>query len=416
MVTILTDILEEHLEEADFLWSHRQSALADRDSTFHRLAEVEERLLAHLDGLVLSEEAGWQFLVPKLTEGSVGEAFAAGWVALASEQAAYLDALVAAVNTAKGQVFDGIRQAFCHGPDQQAVPLLTRFLSAEAAPQRTVALDALSFRRSAISDRDLQAGLLDKEPLVSTAALAAVGRLRKKNLAASVEALLESEQSSVRQEAMRTGVLLGSTKALACCRAAVQGKAGDASGAFTLLGLMGQADYARLLGEALTQLPVARQALSALTCLGHASSIDRLIPLVQDKQLARLVGDAVSRITGVDLVTEGLALNSAPSAGVHQAHSDAEEYVDDPEEGLPWPDPFKLSAWWKANAARFNSGRYRNGRPHTRQMLVETLQQGNLADRHQAAFELALLDPTGPLIETRAFADRQQRFCANLRR
>jgi hypothetical protein len=51
---VLLNILEEHLEEADFLWSHRQSALTDRHSTLHRLAEIEERLLAHLDGLVLS--------------------------------------------------------------------------------------------------------------------------------------------------------------------------------------------------------------------------------------------------------------------------------------------------------------------------------------------------------------------------
>jgi hypothetical protein len=47
--TILLDILEEHLEEADFLWSHRQAALTDRGSTLHRLPEIEERLLAHLD-------------------------------------------------------------------------------------------------------------------------------------------------------------------------------------------------------------------------------------------------------------------------------------------------------------------------------------------------------------------------------
>ena len=54
---ILLDIVEEHLEEADFLWSQRQSALADRGSTLHRLAELEERLLTHLEGLVLSEDA-----------------------------------------------------------------------------------------------------------------------------------------------------------------------------------------------------------------------------------------------------------------------------------------------------------------------------------------------------------------------
>jgi uncharacterized protein (TIGR02270 family) len=414
---ILLDIVEEHLEEADFLWSHRQSALADRDSTLHRLAELEERLLAHLDGLVLSEEAGWELLSPKLIEGETGEAFAAAWVALASGRSQYVDALRAALNTAKGPVLAGIGQAFCHAPNQQVVPLLTPMLSADGAAQRAVALDALSFRRSTIPDRQLQAALLDKEPLVSAAALTAVGRLRKKSLVASVEKLLEAEQPSVRQEAMRAGLLVGSGKALAHCRAAVKGKTEEASDALTLLGLMGQADHTRLLGEALNELVIVRQAMSSLGWLGYSAGIDELVPLAGDRKLARLVGDTVSRITGVDLATEGFVLKDSPSAVVPQEESDEEAYVDDPDDGLPWPDPVKLSTWWKANGARFNAGtRYRNGRPHTRQMLVETLQQGNLADRHQAAFELALLDPTGPLVETRAFADRQRQLCADLRR
>ncbi len=413
---ILLDIVEEHLEEADFLWSHRQSALADRGSTLHRQAEIEERLLAHLDGLLLSEDAGWQFLAPKLTDGATGEAFAAGWVALASERSQYVDALLAATSTAQGKVFDGIRQAFCHAPDQRVMPLLTSLLSADGAPHRAVALDALSFRRAPIPDRQLQVALLDKEPLVSTAGLTAVGRLRKQSLAASVETLLNAEQPSVRREAVRAGLLLGSDKAVAHCRAAAQGKADEASSALTLLGLMSQADYTHLFGQALNQLENVRQAVSSLRWLGYSAGINDLVPLAGDRKLARVVGDTISRITGVDLVAEGLVLSSLPSAGVQQADSDEDKYVDDPDEGLPWPDPAKLSAWWKANASRFKAtSRYQNGRPYTRQTLVETLQQGKLADRHHAAFELALLDPTGPLIETSAFADRQRHLCANLR-
>jgi uncharacterized protein (TIGR02270 family) len=313
-------------------------------------------------------------------------------------------------------VLQGIRQAFCHAPDHHAVPFLTSLLSEDGAPLRAVALDALSFRRVAIPDQQLQAALLDKEPLVSAAALTAVGRLRRKALVASMEMLLEVEQPSVRLEAMRAGLLMGSAKALAYCRAAVQGTMEEANDALTLLGLVGQADHASLFGEALNQLPVARHAMSALRWFGYSSSIDRLIPLAENRQLARLVGETVSRITGVDLVEEGLVLNSPPAAGVPQAGSDEEKYMDDPDEGLPWPDPFKLSVWLKTNASRFNDAtRYRNGRPHTRQMLVKTLQHGNLADRHHAAFELAILDPTEPMIETRAFADQQQRLCANLR-
>lgn len=60
--TILPDIVEEHLEEADFLWHQRQAALADRVSTHHRLTEFEKRMLEQLDELCFAgavAEVAW---------------------------------------------------------------------------------------------------------------------------------------------------------------------------------------------------------------------------------------------------------------------------------------------------------------------------------------------------------------------
>ena len=41
---IIVDILEEHLEETDFLWNQRSNALNDPNFTLGRLGELEERL------------------------------------------------------------------------------------------------------------------------------------------------------------------------------------------------------------------------------------------------------------------------------------------------------------------------------------------------------------------------------------
>ena len=40
---ILLDILEEHLEEADFLWQQRKNALSNRICHLDSLAELEEQ-------------------------------------------------------------------------------------------------------------------------------------------------------------------------------------------------------------------------------------------------------------------------------------------------------------------------------------------------------------------------------------
>ena len=99
---ILLDVIEEHLEEADFLPRQRRHALGDRIFNLGRLTELEERLQAHLDGFILAEADAWNFLKPKLTEGDRGEAFAAAFVALASGKAVYRDELTKALDQAEG--------------------------------------------------------------------------------------------------------------------------------------------------------------------------------------------------------------------------------------------------------------------------------------------------------------------------
>jgi hypothetical protein len=104
MSIIIIDIIEEHLEEADFLSRQRGNALGDRAYNLSRFSELEERLLAHLDVLVLAESDAWNLLKPKLTEGDRGEAYAAAFVALVSGEVAYRDELTKALDQAEGPV------------------------------------------------------------------------------------------------------------------------------------------------------------------------------------------------------------------------------------------------------------------------------------------------------------------------
>ena len=137
----------------------------------------------------------------------------------------------------------------------------------------------------------------------------------------------------------------------------------------------------------------------------------------------RVAGESIARITGLSLEKEQLvatvpapstpkaAINSKPQKGA----DDKDDFADDPDEGLPMPDPAKLASWWRINAVRFNkTTRYRNCQPHSRQILIDILHHSTLPDRHHAAFELAVLEPTSPLLETHSFAERQRRELAKL--
>ena len=248
--TILIDIIEEHLEEADFLCQQRGNALGERVYNLDGLAELEERLLAHLDGLILAEADAWILLKPKLTEGERGEAFAAAYVALASGEAVFHDELTKALDQAEGPVLEGIREALRHSSSVEVEQILRSRLGAAHGRIRTLALDVLSVRRSAIDAKQLESLLLDKDPAVIAAAAKAVGRLRIRPLMTRLEGLLASDDLGVRREAMRASLLVGSEDALDHCRSAVEKKTEEASEAFTLIGLAGKGDDARLLVEA----------------------------------------------------------------------------------------------------------------------------------------------------------------------
>ncbi|MDC4206302.1 MAG: TIGR02270 family protein [Candidatus Manganitrophus sp.] len=408
---ILLDILEEHLEEADFLFQQWTNALTDRAYDLDGFAELEERLLAHLDGLVLGGKEAWTLLEPKLAGGEVGEVFAAAFVAVASGEPARIGLVQKTFAEAEGPVLDGIRHALRHTPSPEIEKIVRPSLHSEKGAVRAAAIDLIGFRRLPLESRLLQAGLQEKDPLVVAAAANAAGRLRLADLKNEIEGALESDAASARLEAMRAGLLLKSERALSRCRKAVQERAEEGGEAILLLGLLGHPEDGLLLVNALGEAALARNAVMSLGLLGRAAGMEALIQCTADPKLARWAGEAVRTVTGVDLEKENLV---APKAEAKAEEED--ELEDDPDEGLPVPDPAKVEAWWRKNASRFDKkARYRKGQPYSPQKLIELLHTGTLPERHHAALEFALIDSKRSPLETRAFAARQRKEMADLK-
>jgi uncharacterized protein (TIGR02270 family) len=410
---ILIDILQEHLEEADFLFHQRENALSDRAYDLGDLAELEERLLAHLDGLVLGGKEAWEILAPKLAEGELGEVFAAGFVALESGDAARIDLVQKAFAGAEAAVLDGIRHALRHTVSPKAEEIGRAFLSAEKGAVRAAAIDVLSFRRIPIDAKPLRSALNGKDPLAVAAAVQAAGRLRIAELKSEVETALENDSPEVRREAMGAGLLLKSEKALGRARKSVTSKSEEAGDALILLGLAGHPEDGSLLVQNLGEAKLVRAAVIALGLSGRVAAINPLIRLTADPKLSRLAGEAIRTVTGVDLKEKKLTAPAPPQP--EAALNDDEEVPDDPDAGLPFPDAKKLEGWWKESASRFDKkNRYRSGRPHGREALIEILRNGPLPERRHAAFDLSIINPAAPLLETAAFAGRQQKETAGL--
>ena len=93
---VLDHIVEQHAEETAFLWSLRDAATTAPHYKRHHLARLDERLEAHVDGLRVAGEAGWQIAVSQLERHSDnGELFSAALLALESGDMRRIEPLAA---------------------------------------------------------------------------------------------------------------------------------------------------------------------------------------------------------------------------------------------------------------------------------------------------------------------------------
>jgi uncharacterized protein (TIGR02270 family) len=167
--------------------------------------------------------------------------------------------------------------------------------------------------------------------------------------------------------------------------------------------------------QRLAQTPDQRRwLLKGSGFVGDPAYAPWLIQHMGDKQTARLAGEAFSLITGTDLRRQHLH-RDAPGdieAGPNDDPTDDSVEIDE-DEGLSWPDPGKVQAWWSTNAQRFQVGtRYFMGEPLNFENCVLVLKSGYQRQRILAAHYLCLLEPGTPLFEWRAPAFRQQRLLA----
>lgn len=408
---VFVDILDEHLEEAEFLWHLRSDALTDRSYNLGRLSEIEERLVAHLDGLLLGEKEAWKLLEPKLADGDRGQAFAAASVALESENDGVAALVCDQLDTASRSTRAGIQDAFCHASHARMEPMLRKLLQSNRLSDRSLAIDSLSFRRAPMDQNDLRAFLRDSSIEMVRAALLAIARHKITLLEKDIMPLLRSDNIALRQEAIRTSLMLGIDSAVNEARQIVHKFSDQAGEMLVLLGNAGQIKDLPLLIDAVREPALGRDAITALGLLGYSGAMPCLLKSVGDPKLARLAGEAIHVITGVDLEKGGM------TAVDHSARQqdDDDELEEDLDDGLACPDPQAIYAWWQEKASTFASGvRYRFGKPYGTAVLLDGLKHANLRHRHHAAFELALLAPTFPYIETRALARVQLMQLASL--
>ena len=409
----INDILEEHIDEATFLWLQRAGAVDQPNYGPTQFADLDERLEAHIDGLLVAGEAGWSLAEAALDNEGPEDFFPATVLAIETADDR-LAGIIARAESAADVVPGVISALGWVAPTFLAGRV--KSLLIDASPfQQMLGLSACDVHRKdpgVVLDRFL----VSPDARVRSRAVRTAGELGRDDLMPQLLRALMDDKHEVRYWASRSGVLLGDRGRMLdelTARALKPGARQLPALQLTMQAL--KIEQCHDLLQQLAEVPdAARLQIIGAGMAGSVHYVPWLLEQMVSDPLARLAAEAFVNITGADFNLD--QLEAMPPDGFEDGPTEdpADENVEVPEDvALPWPDLARVESWWQKNASRFSpSTRYFLGAPVSTESCIGVLKTGFQRQRIAAAQYLCLLNPGMPLFNTSAPARRQQALLA----
>ena len=344
MLAFIPDIAEEHFEELQFLWSQRRNALHSAAYTMLEIGRLEERIEAHVQGLLVLGEHLPEFVALGLASSDSMPAFAAAYALLRLGSETALERVRTALLQAEGNRLEGIREALAHGPAQPLIPLLQSLFISAAPPLAVAAGEALAFHRALqLSPEQLLPLLRDEAPAVRRGAwrIAAYGGMALQP--ALYDIALRDGDPGVKAAALTAAAWNGYGGWLTYCRALADTPEPDGVPAIAMLAaVLPPQEYKAV--TALAALPAfgpERHQIAA--AFGHPVMIDFLLAEMEsaDPATAAGAGAAFSRMLGI-AVESGRRATLPPADGKQVDEFEA-EFLDE----VPLPDVTHAREHWE---------------------------------------------------------------------
>lgn len=389
---IIWDLVEESLDEAEFLSGGWTRALASAKYTIGEVAQgPEERFLAQLDaGAIGGLEALDRLLLPALGAEAPARVLAAALI-ICRIRGAPVDVVVEAIEQAPADRALAAARGFALSGHPSLERTLFGLLDHGDPKVQEAALRAVALR-GLRPGRTLEPLLASPVPLVRAAALRAARTAGPAARGAILRAL-EADDAQVRRAAIEAGLVSGLRAAWQACQSLARARAPDAGPALRVLAMSGEGADEESIERALAEAPLRAPALWALGLLGTRRAADCCLDALSDGALGGLAGEAFCAITGLE-PTARLRSTRAPAEDAEPAVSEDEVSVEPHLGGqaldeLPSLAPDAVAEWWtKARASFDPSARHLGGARLDFEGTRRAFASASTRRRRALAFEL----------------------------
>jgi len=417
---ILWDVVEEHFNEAEFLFGQWNRAL---HSPLYNLAELgrtsEQRLEAHLDGLVVAgPEAADRVLFPELENADEpARATVAALALLFSQKEETTARVIETAKHAKEPLAEALIRALVLA-NVEALDriLLSDFRQTQQATERAVLLEILNGRGVDLGAELAQCFQSD-DPRLARAAVYAAGRFGRREMIGLTESHLQSDDPGLRERAMRASLILGSRKAWKLCLQLAESPDNRTPTLWLFIALLGQSADHRILYTQLDRSSSTEHILWTLgfcgtlqageLCVGHLNS--------KDERVAKIAADSIAWIAGFNWKDPRFQIPATEPEERETLPALDEDALDadlglDGVDGLPVPNRSAIAEWWKQNSGQWAPDqRYLLGRLYSPEALIHGLETGSLWRRHGLALELSIRTSGQQHLSIDAFSSQQYR-------
>ncbi|MBI3854801.1 MAG: TIGR02270 family protein, partial [Planctomycetes bacterium] len=243
-------------------------------------------------------------------------------------------------------------------PPKKADRLIKSLLASPSKARRRIGVAGAAVRRLDFEKPFLEA-VGDADPLLRARALRAIAELGMKQHAALFSRCLDAVDPAVGYAAAWGAALVsGDPAAVAALQAFAAGPGRKSREALVLATRRMTPAAAAAWRQKLAKKPeTLRQAVISAGAAGDPEAVPWLLEQTAVPAVARVAGEALSMISGVDLAYQDLDGEQPEGfqAGPNDDPKD-EDVQPDPDEDLPWPHPGLARAWWESRRSGFAPG------------------------------------------------------------